>query len=238
MKSYLIQVISCFLFAMLMPLAVWAQDVTTSAGQQLKPSAAKDTKEPADTVDASPNTDTTPNTDATPKTETVPTPDHVRKVAPWHEDKKLKVALHTSLGDVTCELFAGAHPLTVLNFKALATGTPAWTDASGKSHQTPYYQELPFGTRVKNRYVNTSLRAEGTGFVIVDERCRSHQPVAGSIAMVQNYPGQAAAQFMLLASDIPVFKGMYAVFGQCAPIETIQKLTTVDAVLHSVSVEP
>jgi hypothetical protein len=56
--------------------------------------------------------------------------------------------------------------------------------------------------------------------------------------MVQNFPGQAAAQFMLLASDIPVFKGMYAVFGQCAPIDIIQKLTETDAVLHSVSVEP
>lgn len=228
MKKYMRCLWVCGLF---MPLGAQAQDKNDNTQSETLQNTAEVTSNHA-TDEETGNTE--PDVAATIE----PRPDHVRKVAPWPEDKEINATLHTSLGDIKCELFAGTHPLTVLNFKALSHGLPAWTDASGQSHQTPYYQELPFGTRVKNRYVTSSHRPEGTGFVVVDERCQSHQPVAGSIAMVQNFPGQAAAQFMLLASDIPVFKGMYAVFGQCAPIDIIQKLTETDAVLHSVSVEP
>ena len=230
-----------FLFVMSLSGVVWAQSVPTpaaegAAGNAIDADLATGSPEPDQTSDLS--AEEPGNTEPEPSAANDPKPDHVRRIAPWPEDKTMKATLHTDQGDITCELFAGAHPLTVLNFKALAEGKPAWTDASGKAHETPYYQALPFGTRVKNRYVTISDRSEGTGFVVVDERCRSHQPVAGSIVMVQKYPGQASAQFMLLASDIPEFKGMYAIFGQCAPLDTIEKLTETAAILQSVSVVP
>lgn len=164
-------------------------------------------------------------------------PDHDIRVAIFPRDRIIKVKLATSAGDVTCDLYAGEHPLTVMNFIALSRGIPAWTDAAGGEHTTAYYANLPFGKREKGTYVASGIRAEGTNFVIPDERCKTHEPVAGAIAMVQPHPGMASAQFVLLARDVPVFKGLYPVFGQCGPIETIQTLTREDATLERVTVE-
>ncbi len=163
-------------------------------------------------------------------------PDHVRKIAPFKEDERIQAELMTSEGTITCALFAGQHPLTVLNFIALALGKPAWTDALGIPHRDPYYHDLPFDSRVKDAYAVIGKRPEGVNFTVVDERCRSHEPKAGAIAMVQNHPGDASTTFMLLAKDIPEFSGMYAVFGTCTPLETIQNLTRKPAVLKEIRI--
>ena len=163
--------------------------------------------------------------------------DHKPIISPWPLDYNIKASLVTSAGTLSCELFAGSHPMTVLNFISLATGTPAWTDAKGNKHHTPYYKDLSFANRVKGAYVTSGLRSEGTDFVVQDERCRSHKPVAGSIAMVQNYPGMASAQFMLMPRDNPKFANMYAVFGQCGPIDIINQLTREDAVLEKIDIQ-
>ena len=163
--------------------------------------------------------------------------DHKPSIAPWPLDYTINAHLITTAGNIHCKLFAGAHPLTVLNFISLATGTPGWTDASGQLHRTPYYQQLKFSNRVKGAYVLSGLRPEGTDFVIQDERCKTHEPVAGTIAMNQSYPGTASAQFMLMPRKNPNFKNMYPVFGICAPIETIDKITREDAVLERIDIE-
>ena len=162
--------------------------------------------------------------------------DHKPSIAPWPMDYSIHAQLITSAGIITCELFAGTHPMTVLNFISLATGKPAWTDAKGIKHHTPYYEQLPFTSRVKGAYVSSGLRDEGTDFVIQDERCKSHPPIAGSIAMIQNYPGNASTQFILMPRDNPKFKNMYPVFGQCQPIDTIDKLTREDATLERIDI--
>ncbi len=164
-------------------------------------------------------------------------PEHIYKIAAFPEDKTIHAELNTSLGSVSCEIFAGTHPLTVLNFMSLAKGKPTWTDSTGTHHSDPYYHDLKFAGRSKNAYVMSGLRAEGTDFVLTDEQCTSHGPVAGAIAMVQPHPGMASTQFILLACDMPIFKGMYSVFGQCGPIEIIQKLTKSEAVLESIVID-
>lgn len=163
--------------------------------------------------------------------------DHAFKIAVFPEDKTFHAQLKTSVGTVSCTLFAGTHPLTVLNFMALAKGSPGWTDKTGTLHSEPYYRDLKFVGKKRNAYVMSGLREEGTDFVIADERCTSHGPVAGAIAMVQPHPGMASTQFILLARNMPVLKGMYAVFGQCGPIEVIKELTKSDAVLESIVVD-
>ncbi len=165
-----------------------------------------------------------------------PAPDHVLRIAPFKKGYRINAELVTSLGSVSCELYADTHPLTVLNFVALAQGTPAWVDASGITHATPYYSNLTFETRKRGAYAVSGMRREGTGFTVADERCASHRPVAGSIAMVQSLPGTASAVFMLLARDMPEFSGMYAVFGQCRDISVIEKLTAQDATLDYVKI--
>lgn len=165
-----------------------------------------------------------------------PAPDHVLRVAPFKKGYRINAELVTSLGTVSCELYADTHPLTALNFVALAQGSPAWIDASGAAHATPYYSNLKFGSRKRGAYAVSGTRREGTGFTVADERCAIHKPVAGSIAMVQSVPGTASAVFMLLARDIPEFSGMYAVFGQCRDISVIEKLTAQDATLDYVKI--
>ena len=170
----------------------------------------------------------------TPITNETPVPDHHYIIAPYPENETRLVELQTSEGNIQCTLFAGQHPLTVLNFMALSEGNPAWHDANDQAHDTPYYRNLKFGKKQKKRYAAIDPRPEGTNFVIPDERCQSHKPVAGAIAMVQPYPGNASAQFILFADDMPEFMGLYTIFGQCSPIETIQRLTTQDATLERI----
>lgn len=162
--------------------------------------------------------------------------DHKPVISPWPLNYTIKASLVTSAGTLICELFAGSHPMTVLNFISLSTGKPAWSDAKGNKHHEPYYHDLPFSSRVKGAYVTSSLRSEGTDFVVQDERCKSHQPVAGSIAMVQNHPGMSSAQFMLMPRNNPKFVNMYTIFGQCSPIEIIDKLTREDATLERIDI--
>ncbi len=160
--------------------------------------------------------------------------DHKIVIAPFPYDYVMHGRIVTSLGTLECDLYAGSHPLTVLNFVSLGRENYGWTDASGEMHQEAYYSELPLGSRVKGAYVTSSIRDEGTNFVLSDERCDVHQPVAGSVLMVQNQPGVASTQFALLARDIPQFRGMYIVFGQCGPLELIDKLTREDAVIERI----
>ena len=165
-------------------------------------------------------------------------PGHKIHIAPYPKDKIIHATLITSAGNISCQLYAGAHPMTVMNFVALAKGKPGWTDASGVSHSEPYYKGLAFGNRVKNAYAAVSARPEGTDFLIPDERCSVHGPKAGAIAMLQPYPGQASTRFVLLARDEPNFKGMYAFFGACEPIDTIRALTKQeDAKLERIEIE-
>jgi|GEM_PF-6430649 len=155
----------------------------------------------------------------------------------YHSPHPVRARLRTSLGEVCCDLHIEGHPLTVLNFMALATGNPGWGDRAGQVHVSPYYVDIPFGHRVAGAYVVSGSRPEGEGFVVRDERCKGHGPVAGSLAMVQSHPGLASASFMLLARDIPEFAGMYAVFGQCSPLSVIGALTAQEAVLFGVEID-
>ena len=158
--------------------------------------------------------------------------EHKIRIAPFPVDYVMKGQIVTSLGTLECELYAGTHPLTVLNFVSLGRDGYGWTDASGVMHQTAYYSDLPFDSRVKGAYVTSSVREEGTNFVLEDERCAVHQPTSGSIVMIQNHPGMASTQFALLARTIPQFKGMYVVFGHCEPLDLIDKLTRENAVIE------
>jgi cyclophilin family peptidyl-prolyl cis-trans isomerase len=143
----------------------------------------------------------------------------------YREPHPMTATIETTLGTLCCDLFIDDHPQTVLNFKALATGKPPWTDTTGFVHHTPYYDDLPWQQREKNAFVVSGEKDHGTNFTLSDERCATHHPVAGSLAMVQAHPSTASTRFMLLARDIPEFYGMYTIFGQCHDLDLIQKLT-------------
>ena len=215
---------------------VFAEDLSPAADDTTDCDAAQD----AAAGESSGMDDAASENVAQPVTPDVPefVPGHKITIAPYPKDKIIRAKLVTSVGTVTCNLFAGAHQMTVMNFVALSKGKPAWTDASGAAHSEPYYRDLAFSDRVKNAYAAIGERPEGTDFVIPDERCSVHEPKAGAIAMLQPYPGMASTRFVLLARDEPNFKGMYTFFGACEPIDAIRALTKQeDAKLERIEIE-
>lgn len=165
----------------------------------------------------------------------------IPKFAPFKADKLMHAEIKTSLGTLCCTLFAGVYPLTVLNFRSLSNGAPPWTDAQGQTHDEAYYSDLPFGQRIAGAYVISGLRPEGVDFVVIDEHCQRRQeknmPLAGSLLMIQAHPGTASTQFLILARNQASFHGMYANFGHCAPLETIDALTRKDAKILEIRVK-
>lgn len=155
----------------------------------------------------------------------------------YAEHHPMTAMIETSKGTLCCDLFIDDHPMTVLNFKALADGKPAWTDKSGNIHRTPYYDDLPFAQRERGAYVVSGVRQEGTDFYVKDERCTQHHPVAGSLVMVQPHPNAASTRFMILARDIQEFYGMYTVFGQCTDTALIQSLSSEAAMIQHISIK-
>ncbi len=167
--------------------------------------------------------------------EEVPKTDKI-KYRIYAEPHDIHAVIETSEGSVCCDLFIDDHPLTVLNFKGLARGVPAWTDKAGTPHAEPFYNGLTFDIREKGKFASAGARPEGTNFVISDERCSEHLPKAGSLVMIQPHPNQASTRFAILQRDLPEFNGMYAVFGQCMEHEVISKLTEKEAVIQKITV--
>ena len=155
----------------------------------------------------------------------------------YKDHHPMTATIETTKGTLCCDLFIDDHPMTVLNFKALSAGKPAWTDRSGNVHHTPYYDDLHFSQRERGAFVVSGERVEGTDFYVKDERCAMHHPVAGSLVMVQPHPNAASTRFMILARDIPEFYGMYTVFGQCSNMELIQSLSSEDATINHIQIK-
>jgi len=154
----------------------------------------------------------------------------------YAEPHDIHAMIETTEGTVCCDLFIVEHPLTVLNFKGLSSGRPAWTDKNGVSHTEPFYNGLSFDIREKGKFASAGERPEGTNFVIPDERCSEHSPKAGSLVMVQPHPNKASTRFAILQRDIPEFSGMYIVFGQCQTTDVISKLTEKEAIIQKITV--
>ena len=57
----------------------------------------------------------------------------------------MEATLHTSLGDIRCDLYPEQAPETVSNFVGLATGEKTWTDPrTGEQSNAPLYNGVIF----------------------------------------------------------------------------------------------
>src|SRR5262249_19485434 len=62
-----------------------------------------------------------------------------------------KAVLHTTAGDLTCELFPDKAPKAVQNFIGLSTGKKPWTDPNGKKMvNKPLYDGVIFHRVIPN----------------------------------------------------------------------------------------
>jgi peptidyl-prolyl cis-trans isomerase A (cyclophilin A) len=145
--------------------------------------------------------------------------------------------IHTTLGDMKCELFPDKAPKAVANFIALARGTKAWNDPSGKViHGKPLYDGVIFHRVIPDFMVQTGdptgTGSGDVGFEFPDELRPDllfDQP--GRLAMANRGPNTNSSQFFITEKEVPFLNPCldpggcmggrrppnsgYTIFGQC-----------------------
>jgi cyclophilin family peptidyl-prolyl cis-trans isomerase len=130
--------------------------------------------------------------------------------------------LHTTIGDMKCELFPDKTPKTIENFVGLSTGKKDWTDpATGKVVKGhPLYDGVIFhrvipkfmvqtGDPLGNGYGNPGYKFEDE----FQSDLAFDQP--GRLAMANSGPGTNGSQFFITVAPTPWLNGRHTIFGQC-----------------------
>ncbi len=148
--------------------------------------------------------------------------------------------IHTTLGDLRCELFLDKAPKAAGNFIGLATGKKDWVDPrTGKvQHNKPYYDGIIFHRVIPGFVIQggdpTGTGTGGPGYRFEDEL---HADLLfdrpGRLAMAHAGPNTNGSQFFITEAPLPglnpcldeagcvrggrlVRKGTgYTIFGQC-----------------------
>lgn len=130
------------------------------------------------------------------------------KTMSFEEGKKYLAVIHTSKGDITCELNSNEAPLSVTNFIQLAQGG--------------FYNGLTFHRVVPN-FVVQGGDPEGTGrggpgYTVPAEIKLPHQQGALAWARLSDNVNpkkrSSGSQFYITLEKIPYLDGEYTVFGQ------------------------
>ncbi|MBZ5525753.1 MAG: peptidylprolyl isomerase [Acidobacteriia bacterium] len=159
--------------------------------------------------------------------------------------------LHTTAGDMKCELFPDKAPKAVDNFVGLATGKKDWKDpATGKlMHGKPLYDSVIFHRVIPDFMIQggdpTGTGTGSPGYQFDDELLPDllfDKP--GRLAMANSGPNTNGSQFFITEKELsglnPCFddngcqRGMrrvskgtgYTIFGQCddATVELVKKI--------------
>ncbi len=157
-------------------------------------------------------------------------------VAKWEEPKsatvdaakKYTAIIHTSKGDIVCELFSKDAPLSATNFKYLSDGG--------------FYKGLTFHRVVDGFVVQggdpTGTGAGGPGYTIPAEIGKKH--AKGALAWARTSDAvnperrSSGSQFYIALEDLPQLDGQYTVFGQTIKgmdvVESIRKGDVIESV--------
>jgi peptidyl-prolyl cis-trans isomerase A (cyclophilin A) len=136
--------------------------------------------------------------------------------------------LDTSMGRMTCGLYAKEAPIAVENFIGLATGTKEFTDpvSHKKVHGKPFYNGTTFH-RVIPGFMVQSGDPTGTGMGDagyffnneIDPNLTFN--VAGRLAMANAGPNTNGSQFFITVGPQPSLDQNYTIFGQCDPASVL-----------------
>jgi len=144
-----------------------------------------------------------------------------------------KAVFHTSVGDITCELFPDKAPKTVANFIGLSDGSKDWTNPrDGKAmHGTPLYDGTIFHRVIPNFMIQggdpMGQGYGGPGYKVEDEvdpALTFDRP--GRLAMANSGPNTNGSQFFITDVPTPFLNGHYSLFGQCddASVAVVKKI--------------
>jgi len=126
----------------------------------------------------------------------------------------------TSMGDITCMLFADLAPITVANFVGLATGSKDWLDPStGKKMTTPLYSNLIFHRVIPNFMIQsgdpTGTGRGGPGYRFNDEFHPSlKHDRAGRLSMANSGTNTNGSQFFITHRPTQWLDNKHTIFGQ------------------------
>jgi len=133
--------------------------------------------------------------------------------------------IHTTAGDLRCELFPDKAPIAVANFTGLATGDKDWTNpATGKvEHHRPLYDGVIFHRVIPGFMIQggdpVGTGMGGPGYQFVDElRSDLLFDRPGRLAMANAGPNTNGSQFFITEAAQPGLnppRGGYTIFGQC-----------------------
>jgi peptidyl-prolyl cis-trans isomerase A (cyclophilin A) len=132
------------------------------------------------------------------------------------------VIFDTTMGRLSCKLFAKESPKTVDNFIGLATGAKTWTDPVTEQKMTgkPFYDGTTFHRVIPQFMIQGGDRlgtgAGDAGYFFDDEFSPSLRfDVPGRLAMANAGPGTNGSQFFITEAAVPQLNGKHTIFGQC-----------------------
>jgi len=170
----------------------------------------------------------TPTTPATPPQQSAPPatealPDAPASNAPVTLQPTGPTAvLDTSMGRITCKLYAKETPETVANFVGLAEGTKVWTDpkTNKKVRNKPFYNGTVFHRVIPDFMIqggDPTATGEGDpGYAFKDEFNPDIKfDVPGRLAMANSGPDTNGSQFFITESTPEYLNGKHTIFGQC-----------------------
>jgi peptidyl-prolyl cis-trans isomerase A (cyclophilin A) len=130
--------------------------------------------------------------------------------------------LHTTLGDITVNLFDNHAPKTVANFVGLADGSREWTDpTTGARGDGPLYTDVVFHRVIAGFMIQggdpTGTGRGGPGYTFADE---FHPELAFTkpylLAMANAGPGTNGSQFFITVGPQPHLNFRHTIFGEVA----------------------
>lgn len=147
------------------------------------------------------------------------------KPMPFEQEKSYVAVIHTSKGDISCQLNSSEAPMSVTNFIQLAQGG--------------FYNGLIFHRVVPN-FVIQGGDPEGTGrggpgYTLPAEIKLSHQQGALAWARLSDNVNpkkrSSGSQFYITLEKIPYLDGEYTVFGQTiSGLDIVQKIEQGDVI--------
>jgi len=169
------------------------------------------------------------------------------------EGDRLSATLETSMGDITCQLFFEASPMTVLNFVQLAEGDREWKDPrTGMRQQTPLYNGTIFHRVIPGFMIQggdpVGNGTGGPGYRFPDEVGNGLSfNRGGLLAMANSGPNTNGSQFFITEGTPTHLTGRHTIFGECGPMDLVRSIGAVqtgsrnkpleDVVLQSVTIE-
>lgn len=147
----------------------------------------------------------------------------------------LTMNIDTELGAISCKLFDEKAPVTVANIVGVARGLRPWKNATGKWVTKPVYDGTVFHRIIKGFMIQggdpIGNGTGDTGFVFPDEIWEdSNHDRAGLLCTANRGRNTNGVQFFITDAPTPHLdkRGTYTVFGECAPLDTIHALASVE----------